>query len=86
MFLCADRADLFFGNERLDRYLSRSGDGWVLRLRELLKELGTWHSAQLSSPTTVQPRTAQVPPRTQKSMYNRFRARAKSELQEKAAD
>jgi transposase len=39
LFLCADRADLFFGNERLDCYLSRSGDGWVLRLRELLKEL-----------------------------------------------
>src|SRR6201987_4110597 len=39
LFLCADRADLFVGNERLDCYLSRSGDGWVLRLRELLKEL-----------------------------------------------
>lgn len=39
LFLPADRSDLYFGNERLDRYLERSGDRWVLRLRELLREL-----------------------------------------------
>jgi len=39
LFLPADRNDLYFGNERLDRYLERSGDRWVLRLRELLAEL-----------------------------------------------
>jgi hypothetical protein len=36
-FLAADRYDLFFGNQRLDRYLLQSGDGWVVRLGELLK-------------------------------------------------
>src|SRR5688500_6727889 len=38
-FLPDDPRDLFIGEERLERYLRRSGLEWVIRLRELLNEV-----------------------------------------------
>lgn len=41
-FLSDDPREIFLANERLGSYLTRSGQGWVLRLRSALEQLDYW--------------------------------------------